>query len=851
MVVEKIQNIYRQENKKIIFYFDSDGTFWTELPEITSAGIKVVEVKQNYFELKYKLEFEWNNELVFLYHPFAKPTGNDLKRYPLLDLLKANYELLTDDASEFIADYRLKDHHLPMVKKYLKQLKLKTNQRKLARILEPSKFNDDSLKLGLISLTLDFHSVTDRNICMAKWLSVAMDEKMFAKTNSTLKELELDETLLKWFNLLLETTIQELALDTAKEFANKIKYNILSAYISKPDSDDTYKKLKLEHAANVNKLLAFFQDWSEHPTLQEQIEIVFSSLADEINSLNILKWYGPDQKYGYYPEEILRTIISELYAEVANNPLKNKDACIKWLRSPNLSEDNLKQIKFLYHVSGMYATLEAYHSFKFTSAEDFIKEYTNELYKVDFNYRKAVQAFESVRDHLYHFEDMAMEVFKFLNQKYDRFLVLLNVEWQKVLNESGFNLKKLKIEKQHEFYAKNLKDFEYKIVVIISDAFRYELGYELFNDLLADSKNNLTITPVLSSIPSYTNLGMSNLLPHQTMSVEKGEQDLIFKINEKPTVSTYRETILKMAEPDSSAIDYSQVMKFDRKEGRDYFKDNRIVYIYHDWVDAIGDKKRTEHETFEATSKAVEDLKRLISKLYGWNVYHVLVTADHGFLFNYNDLPETSREYVPKGKGYVQEHVRFVISDEFEGKVDGYQMEMKNTGNVDTNLTIAIPRAINRYRKQGNIGVQFVHGGASLQEMIIPVIKFYKQKKELLQTVTFKRLDQADKIASGSIKISLFQNEPVSNEFKSAEVMFGLYSDTGELYSNEVEIHFNSTSANPKERVFEIILSLNTLGSKAGFCYLKAFDKKDKSRLNPFDLKDMLKISSLTEKDEF
>jgi hypothetical protein len=112
-------------------------------------------------------------------------------------------------------------------------------------------------------------------------------------------------------------------------------------------------------------------------------------------------------------------------------------------------------------------------------------------------------------------------------------------------------------------------------------------------------------------------------------------------------------------------------------------------------------------------------------------------------------------------------------------------------------------------------------------------------------------LDQADKIASGSIKISLFQNEPVSNEFKSVEVMFGLYSDTGELYSNEVEVHFNSTSANPKERVFEIILSLNTLGSKAGFCYLKAFDKKDKSRLNPFDLKDMLKISSLTEKDEF
>jgi hypothetical protein len=31
--------------------------------------LRVVEVNQNYFELKYKLEMEWKSEKIFLYHP--------------------------------------------------------------------------------------------------------------------------------------------------------------------------------------------------------------------------------------------------------------------------------------------------------------------------------------------------------------------------------------------------------------------------------------------------------------------------------------------------------------------------------------------------------------------------------------------------------------------------------------------------------------------------------------------------------------------------------------------------------------------------------------------------------------
>lgn len=851
-IVDKIKEIFKQHNRNIIFYFDADGSFKEELEAISLQGIKVVEVKDNYFEVKYNIEFEWSNDQLFLYHPFDKPQGKALKKYPLLGLLKANPELRLDATSEFLSEYQLTENHANIVKRYIELLKTKTVQKKLAKILDRGIFSDENLKLGLISITLDFHSVANKNNCMAKFLSIAIDESKLNKTLLNLKELELDEVLLNWFNNLLDTKYKELNYETIKGLSSKLKYNVLTIYTNNTIPADSYAKLKLERNADINKVYSFFNDWQTHPNLKSTIDTVFTTLSYEIKTSNLVSWYGKEQDFGYYSEDMLETIINGFYDTVFIEFSKTKDECIKWKRSTIL-EDRLKyQITFLYHVASFLVVLDRYKSFKFNTPDEYINIYTTELYKVDLHYRKAIIAFDSVRDHLYEFESKAMPIFNSFNQKYDRFLIEINKEWQNVLIENDFNFHNLKIEKQYNFYKNNLQDFDYKIVVVISDAMRYELGYELYDDLLADNKNELEITPYLASVPSYTNLGMSNLLPNQGLEVEQGDKELVFKINNKSTVSTNREAILKSVEPSSATLDYAEVMKFNLETGREYFKNNRIVYIYHDWIDAIGDKKRTEHQTFDATSKAVDDIKRLTQKLYGWNVYHVLVTSDHGFLFNYNELTESSREQLPKAKGFSREHVRFVVADGFESKVDGYELSMKNTTNINTDLKVALPRAINRYRKSGNVGVQFVHGGSSLQEVIIPVVKFYKQtSKEKHQTVTFKRIDQNDRISSGSLKITLIQDQPVNNELKSSEVVFGLYSDSGELFSKEVEVHFNSTSGNPKERIFEIILSLNTLGSKVSFCYLKAFLKSDKSRFNPLRINDLIKVNTLMEKDEF
>ena len=80
MFADKVIQTLKESDKKILFYFDADGSKKEELAAIVEAGMKVIEVTQNYFELKYKLEMEWNAEKVLLYHPFAKPEGKKIKK---------------------------------------------------------------------------------------------------------------------------------------------------------------------------------------------------------------------------------------------------------------------------------------------------------------------------------------------------------------------------------------------------------------------------------------------------------------------------------------------------------------------------------------------------------------------------------------------------------------------------------------------------------------------------------------------------------------------------------------------------------------------------------------------------
>ena len=60
-----------------------------------------------------------------------------------------------------------------------------------------------------------------------------------------------------------------------------------------------------------------------------------------------------------------------------------------------------------------------------------------------------------------------------------------------------------------------------------------------------------------------------------------------------------REKILRVKEDDSRVISFNKLNQLTQDEARDLFK-SKIVYIYHNVIDAIGDDRKTENQTIEA-----------------------------------------------------------------------------------------------------------------------------------------------------------------------------------------------------------------------------------------------------------
>jgi hypothetical protein len=183
-------------------------------------------------------------------------------------------------------------------------------------------------------------------------------------------------------------------------------------------------------------------------------------------------------------------------------------------------------------------------------------------------------------------------------------------------------------------------------------------------------------------------------------------------------------------------------------------------------------------------------------------------------------------------KNAVVNHNRFSILKK-EIKTDSYIFNLSKASSVKSDFILTIPKAINRYKRQGH-GVLYVHGGASLQEMIIPVIESARKREDVTEKVTFKLLNKALKIVSNALKLKFIQEIPVNKDYKEISLSCGIYGNVDDLVSNEIVITLDSTSELPTQRTKEIILNLVSKSISSSILLLKVFDKeKDPNKLNP------------------
>lgn len=494
-------------------------------------------------------------------------------------------------------------------------------------------------------------------------------------------------------------------------------------------------------------------------------------------------------------EEIDQKIISDLARGVAARTATAREVAeVVRRRKSSIWVDGYRNLYAAIEAGsellGQLATL----SLSISSFDDGLEQYQKRWYRIDQLYRQFVHAVRTA-EYPKPLEGLRAEVERFYANK---FLFELGNAWQPHV-DAAEKWRSALLRPQTAFYPAHVapitKGGRNKAVVIISDALRYEVADELGTRIRQEDRFEAVLDAVLGVLPSYTQLGMAALLPHSKIGHTR-HGDPVQVDGQRTDGSANRSKVLGAV--GGKAIQAEDVLSLARDELRDLYSQHQVLYVYHNRIDARGDKAGTERQVFEAAEQTLRELLDLIKRLTNANATKILVTADHGFLFQDTALADAFYlSTLPEGDQIVATNRRYVLGRGLKIN-DAFRTFSPAQLGLDSDLEVQIPKSIHRLKLRG-AGSRFVHGGASLQEIVVPVLTINKKRRSDIRLVNVEVLPESDKITTGQLVVKLFQSEPVSDKVQPRTLRAGLF--VGEtLISNQPELTFDQESADKRDR---------------------------------------------------
>jgi len=348
-----------------------------------------------------------------------------------------------------------------------------------------------------------------------------------------------------------------------------------------------------------------------------------------------------------------------------------------------------------------------------------------------------------------------------------------------------------------------------KVFVVVSDALRFEAAEELVGRLRAENRWTAELSAVLASLPSYTQLGMASLLPGKERSIQLPEGTTVTVDGGNTAGIVGRNQILTAALGGKAiAIQAEAFLEMNTKtEARALMRDHEVVYIFHNAIDKVGDSAATEAKTAEAVETAFEELLQILRKVANANVSNMLLTADHGFLFQQSAVTESDDLPLPAAKEWLFKNRRFALG---LGIAADASVKLFAAGDIGLagDWCAAFPLSLGRFPLQGS-GKRFVHGGLSLQEVVVPVVSIHKARADDTGRVEVELLRIPSKITTGQISLALYQDRPVADKILPRTLRIGVFSQDGKALSETRAIVFDSADAEPRQREKQLGLTLS------------------------------------------
>lgn len=502
-------------------------------------------------------------------------------------------------------------------------------------------------------------------------------------------------------------------------------------------------------------------------------------------------------------EEIDRKLVVDLVAAVLAQSVTSRElADVVRQRQASLWSAKYAKLYGAIQSASELLTAIAALPHAIATADVGLEMYQSDWYRIDQHYRVFTYSYQTAEAQK-PLEALKAEVDK---QYANKYLYDFGGLWQSAL-EPLSEWKSRQLAPQAKFYERHVapvvKDGRTKVVVIISDGMRYEVADELASRIRAEDRFDASLSAVLGCLPSYTQLGMASLLPHSTLELDPTGMPVL--ADGKPTDGTAnRSKVLKAV--NGVALRADEVLAMSASGLRELYTQHQVFYVYHNRIDAAGDEAQTERTVFEAVEDTFRELVTLVKKWTSANATNVLLTADHGFL--YQDIPLEPAYFLsetPQGEAVTKTNRRYVLGRSLKPSPSFIRFTSAQAGLLG-DVDIQVPKSIHRVTLQG-AGTRYVHGGASLPEIVVPVITVNKKRKSDVRPVNVDLMPETDKITTGQLSVKLLQREAVTEKIQQRQVRLGLYVD--DMLISDQPIHtFDSTSDSQRDRYVQVVLYL-------------------------------------------
>jgi uncharacterized protein (TIGR02687 family) len=779
---DSLQSVFQRH--RLVFWYDATSEWADTFEAFTIDGVEKIKVVANEFGTKVRVIRANPHVKFLLYFPTSRPA--DAENW-LLDLLLQGHEYKADRASLAIQEIGLPSEFRHLAEEHSAFFRSSRRSQQLKDLISNE---DQSRDIRLKMMAVLAGTAVEVDALLLQFLATPVDSVLFDPVEERLGSALLTNYFWREVERLFGYTS---ATPSLRDFAVSLFRG--ANPLDKQLKLHPHSRVFLQRWKDSQAHRESFRNWARQMERELQVEVALSGLEE---SATLGDW----DTFEIFEKFTMHRLCQSFQKRAAGIDLRA------------VMQERRASFWHGEHAHGYAAIEQAVELRELLAAAELtvdslglgVNRYVTSWWRIDMAYRLCTR-------HLRQYGQLQLmeQVSNWVEKTYvNNFLLPLGDRWSDHVSRME-TWECDAIERQRSFFGTYVQPFltkGQKVFVIISDALRYEAARDFAQRLQAANRWTAEVDALFGTLPTYTQLGMASLLPGGQLTIDADTSYVTVDGRSTSGTPNRREILRTTCGPKATALQAEDFLELNAKtDGRTLMRDHDVIYIFHNVIDKVGDARATEAKTFDAVEQAFDELELIIKKVANINGSNMLLTADHGFLFQQEAVVDDDITVFPDAEKWTFATRRFAL---------GRAIRPNRTVKVFTPAALklsgdwmaAFPLSLGRFPIAGS-GRRFVHGGISLQEVIVPVVKIHKARTDDTEWVEIELLRVPTKITTGQISISLFQDRPAVGKVLSRTLRVGVYAKDGTALSEIKTQTFDSKDTEARNRETSMLLVLS------------------------------------------